>query len=920
MLVAGALVCLRLPTLPPMALLAVLLAAGAAGWWRIRGRWRWAGATLTGFALCGLHAMSSLAGQLPAVHERGDFAVTGRVTGLPEDEARRTRFQFRVDNDPALPEFLRGARLRLSWYDDEWSNEPSRRQELRPGAHWQLQVRLRAPRGLRNPGGFDAERHAMAARLAATGYVREQADARQLAAARGIDAWRDRIAARITASVPGEASRYVRALALGDTRGLADQDWELLRANGLTHLIAISGFHVGMVAGFLAMLGAGLWRALPMLCSVVPRPQAAAAAAFLGALGYAAVAGFALPTVRTVLMIAVAVAARLSRRRPLISESLALAAIAIVLVDPLVLLSAGFWLSFAGVAWLLWCLPPAGRRPLRDFLSSQWVATLGLLPLSAILFGQASLAGPVANLVAIPWWSLVVVPLSLVGTALEGLHAGWGGGAWRLAAAAFDLSWPLFGTLGSSPLALWWLPEARGFALPFALFAAFWLLLPRGIPGRPLALLLWLPLLWPDRQLPRHGEVELVVLDVGQGTSVLVRTAGHALLYDMGPAVRDGYDAGERAVVPALHALGVRRVDAMVASHGDADHAGGLPAVLRRFPAPRLLAPEGAGIDGAAACLAGEAWQRDGVRFRFLHPPLHFPYLRNEASCVLRIETAHGAVLLPGDIGEAIETRLVGRIPDELPAEVVLVPHHGSRHSSTPGFIATAAPRLAVVSAGHGNRFGHPDPAVVAGWQAVGAQVLDTAGGGALRVRIGAAGVVVERERQRRRRFWDATRAATPSAGVAAFLGAVSYGPLESTAGLAGPGSDTCWNWSRRAAGPCCPCCCSRRWPWRSSSNASGPCVAARCCPPASAARCATGSAGAGSSTRPTSNPCAATPRWAHFWPACSTCATTRATRCASGSRTSAATSSTAWSAISMHSAPSPVPARCWASSAPSSA
>ncbi|GGK07920.1 DNA internalization-related competence protein ComEC/Rec2 [Luteimonas terricola] len=713
---------------------------------------------LAGFALCGLHAAASLGAQLPAAHERGDFTVTGRVTGLPEVETRRTRFQLRVDDDPALPEFLRGARLRLSWYENEWSDEPTRRHELKPGAEWRLQLRLRAPRGLRNPGSFDSERHAMAARIAATGYVREQAAAEQLRPPRGIDAWRDGIATRIGVAVPGESSRYVRALALGDTRGLEDADWELLRATGLTHLIAISGFHVGLVAGFFALLGAALWRLFPALCMRIPRPQAAAAAAFLGALGYAAVAGFALPTVRTVLMIAVSVAARLWRRPLRISESLALAAVAIVLVDPLALLSAGFWLSFGGVAWLLWCLPQAGRRPLRDFLSAQWVATLGLLPLSAILFGQASLAGPLANLVAIPWWSLLVVPLSLVGTALDGLHAGWGSGAWRLAAAAFDLSWPLFDRLGGSPLALWWLPEPPWFALPMAMLAAFWLLLPRGVPGKALALLLWLPLLWPDRGLPRPGEVELVVLDVGQGSALLLRTAGHAMLYDMGPAIRDGYDAGERAVVPALHALGVRRLDMLVLSHGDADHAGGLDAVRRRFPARRLLAPEGVDIEGASECMAGSGWQRDGVRFRFLHPPLHFPYLGNESSCVLRIESAHGTILLPGDIGEAIEQRLVGRGPEDLPADVVLVPHHGSRHSSTAGFVAATSPRLALVSAGHGNRFGHPDPQVVARWQAGGAEVLETPAGGAVRVRLTEDGVVAETERLRRVRFWDSGR------------------------------------------------------------------------------------------------------------------------------------------------------------------
>ncbi|MDQ3494983.1 MAG: DNA internalization-related competence protein ComEC/Rec2, partial [Pseudomonadota bacterium] len=619
-------------------------------------------------------------------------------------------------------------------------------------------ARVRAPRGLRNPGTLDSEKHAFAQRIAATGYVRAAASAQRVAEARGIDAWRDRIAMRIEAAVASGSSRYVRALALGDTRALSESDWEALRATGLTHLIAISGFHVGLVAGFFALLASGFWRLLPALGRAVPRPQAAAIGALLGAGGYAAVAGFALPTVRTVLMIAVVVAARLWRRPLGVAQALALAAIALLMVDPLALLAAGFWLSFAGVAWLVWCLPDArgGRRIVHEFLSAQGVATLGLLPLTAILFGQASLAGPLANLFAIPWWSLVVVPLSLVGTGLEALHPDWGGGAWRLAAACFDLSWPLFQRMADSPLSLYWLPDSRPWALPLAMAGAFWCLLPRGVPAKPLALLLWLPLLWPDRALPAHGEAELVVIDVGQGLSVLVRTRRHAWLYDMGPAVVDGYDAGERTVVPSLHALGVRRLDGAVVSHGDNDHAGGYPAVARRFPPRRTLAPEGSGIDGARTCVAGNGWEHDGVRFRFLHPPAHFPYLGNEASCVLRIETTHGAALLTGDIGAVVEQGLARRHATDLRADVVLAPHHGSRHSSDPAFVAATGARYAVVSAGHGNRFGHPHPDVDARWRDAGAEVLSTPEGGALRICLQAAGVVATRQRQTHRRLWDA--------------------------------------------------------------------------------------------------------------------------------------------------------------------
>src|SRR5690606_22825147 len=384
------------------------------------------------------------------------------------------------------------------------------------------------PRGLRNPGTIDAEKRALAARIAATGYVRDPGTARELAPARGIDASRGRMAERIEASVPSPSSRFVRALALGDTRGLQDADWTTLRAAGLTHLIAISGFHVGLVAGFFALLAAAVWWLFPQLGRRLPRMHAAAIAALLGAIVYAAVAGFALPTVRTVLMIGVVVLARLLRRVQHVSDALALAAIAILLADPLAVLAPGFWLSFGGVAWLVWCLPDdAGtaatreggrwRSVLRGFLGAQAVATIGLLPLTVMLFGQASLAGPLANLVAIPWWSLVVVPLALLGTAAEAMHAGFGTWPWRLAAWAFDLSWPGFEWLAGSPLSLLWLPQPEWYAVPLALAGAAWLLLPRGVRGKPLALLLWLPLLWAGWALPPGGSAGLIVLDGGTG-------------------------------------------------------------------------------------------------------------------------------------------------------------------------------------------------------------------------------------------------------------------------------------------------------------------------------------------------------------------------------------------------------------------
>ncbi len=744
------------PMLPAAAILWVALGLGMAGWC-VPSRGRWLGAALAGVAWAGLHATWSLGAQLPVTWEGRDATVTGRVVGLPEPQARRTRFLLRVDDTEGQPAVLRGRLLRLAWYDDFGTTAPGSRTQLGAGERWRLQVRVRAPRGLANPGGVDAERHAAAQRISAMGYVRNAGQARMVSPGQGIDAWRDRMSRRIAQAVPGASARFVRALALGDTRGLDDVDWQVLRATGLTHLIAISGFHVGLVAGFFALAGAGVWRLLPGLSRRMPRPLAVGALALMGATGYAAVAGFALPTMRTVLMIAVVVLARLARRHVRLVDALALAMLAVLVADPLSLLAAGFWLSFGGVAWLAWCLP-ASQHWAKAFLPAQGIATVGLLPFTAVLFGQASLAGPLANLVAIPWWSLVVVPLSLLGTGLEAMHAGAGAWAWRAAAVCFAPSWSLFDAVAQHPYALWWLPESPAWALCPALIGGFWLLLPRGVPGKALALLLWLPLLWPDRERPREGEVELLVIDVGQGLAVLVRTARHALLFDTGPAVEDGFDAGERAVVPALRALGVSRLQAMVISHGDNDHAGGADAVRDSVPVHVVLAPPGSGVEAQAPCVAGATWTWDGVRFRFLHPTPHFPYLGNEASCVLKVDTPHGGLLLPGDIGVFVERGLVHRDAAALRAEVVVLPHHGSAGSSDPAFVAATAPRLALNSSGAGNRFGHPRAQVVARWQGQGGEMLDTQSGGALRVWMGASGVQVRERRHDRPRWWDAVR------------------------------------------------------------------------------------------------------------------------------------------------------------------
>ena len=739
------------PRLPPMRAAVALGGVGAWLWLR-GGMARPVGAALAGLALAALQGHAALAVQMPRGYFPHPVAIEGRILGLPAGAPDAARFELRVTAGEGAASELVGRSLRLGWY----ARPPALVPTLEPGSVWRLKVRLRRPRGLVNPGGFDTERRALEQRIAATGYVVDPDRAHALTAGGGLDHARSQLSRKIAAALPPQRARFVTALALGDTRGLSDHDWDVLRATGLTHLIAISGFHVGLVAGFGALLAGGLHRWVPAWGRRWPRPQASAAGALVFAAGYTALAGFALPTVRTLLMIGVVLLARLLRRPQGLAEALAVAVIAILLADPLSVLAPGFWLSFLGVAWLAWCLPQVRAEPvLVTFLRAQGVAVLGLLPLSVWFFSQASLPGPLVNLVGIPWISLLVVPLALAGVALTPLSEAAATACWQASGALMQWLWIGLEHIAAWPPSLVWLPEPSLAALLLALVGVFWLLLPRGSPGKPLALLLVLPLLWPAVDRPARGEVDLWLLDVGQGLALLVRTRHHSLLYDAGPAAPRGLDLGEAVVLPALRARGVTVLDALVLSHGDNDHAGGAGAVLRGLPTARVLAPEGWARAGMWPCRAGQAWTWDDVTFTVLHPPPYFPYLGNESSCVLRIDAKGGSALLTGDIGRHVEARLAKLPVAQVRANVLVVPHHGSDTSSSLDFIAAVRPSHGLVAVGQDNRFGLPKPIVTGRYARYGVTLLDTANAGAIHVRLGLAGVQVrEKMRQDRRRYW----------------------------------------------------------------------------------------------------------------------------------------------------------------------
>lgn len=756
-LLAGAVAVQALTALPPLWLTVALAIAGCVVV-LLRSRWRWLGWVLLGAAWTIWRADLALSARLPAALEGEDIVVTGAVLGLPHAQDDATRFDLVADTaeQDGIPAAVSGT-LRLHWYASEKTVVP----EIEPCSRWRLRARLKRPRGLIDPGAFDFERYALGEGITATGYVREDAVNRAIGTRMFcVEGLRQRISRGIAAALgPGPQSDVLRALAFGDQQAMDEHEWNAARATGIPHLIAISGLHIALFAGFGVLLVRLFWKLAPRLTLRWPAPLIEALASIAFALGYAAISGLGLPTRRALVMIGMLLAANLVRRARAPVHGLAFAVIVLLALDPLCVLSAGFWLSFVGVAWLMFCLGGRGERKnwWQEMVSAQGVASLGLLPLTIWFFGQSSLIGPLANLIAVPVVCFLILPFGVAGALLQlGLPA-LGMPLLALAGYAMRALWWLLERMADWPAALWYFPEPSAWAFALAMLGAAWLLLPRGMPARALGWVLFLPLLAPARHVPADGEFEALMLDVGQGLSVVVRTREHTLVYDAGGRFPSGFDLGEAAVVPALHAIGVDRVDRLIVSHGDNDHAGGAAAVLAAFPRAAVSSGEPQRMHvPATQCLAGEAWNWNGVAFRIVHPHEPLSAKNNDRCCVLEVRTGDSALLLTGDITAAVEGEVAAALAPIAAHTLLQVPHHGSKTSSGAAFIAALQPDLALVSSGYRNHFNHPNPAVVARYRAAGVTLVDTphSGFADFRFAAGSAPRLIEQGRRDRHPYW----------------------------------------------------------------------------------------------------------------------------------------------------------------------
>lgn len=699
---------------------------------------------IAGFTYAEMRAQWRMADRLEAELEGRSIEVEGYVASLPQATRYGCRFLFvpgrALKTGMALP-----GKIQVSWYGD-----PER---VRAGERWHLQIKAKRPHGPMNPGSFDLESWFLQQAIGATATVQRGQKLEGMAVAAWLTRLRATLREQVNTALPDSPyAGVIVALTVGDQSGISPEQWQRFAKTGITHLVSISGLHVTMLAGLAAAITGWLWRRIPGLVSRFSALRAALVAGVVTALGYAALAGMAVPTQRTLFML-MTVAWCLWRARPAaISAVWAFCLAVVVLIDPFSVLSVGFWLSFLTVGVLLWV---GGNRMAagpkwQSWVLAQYAATLGSMPILLAVFGQLPLVSPLANAVAIPVVGMLVTPLALAGLLDPSgylLQASAQVLAWVDVFLQWCAAWT-WAQISFVPPPMWTiLPAGVGVLL---------LLAPRGLPGRWLGPLLLLPLFVLRPAALPFGTYRATVLDVGQGLSVLVETRNSSLLFDTGVASN-----AERVILPALRAAGRFHLDRLVLSHNDTDHMGGAEILLAGLPIRHIQH----GLPGdlpwlvpfarRQSCLAGQTWHVDGVDFRLLWPPEGFASKQDNAnSCVLLIDNGKHRMLIPADLGGVEELRLIA---SGLPtAEILVAGHHGGKGSSSQALIDALKPQFAVFSVGYRNHFGHPRQDTLARFTAAGARNLRTDQSGALIFDVGET-IALTQWRLRRKRYWHLT-------------------------------------------------------------------------------------------------------------------------------------------------------------------
>ncbi|AHF00052.1 DNA internalization-related competence protein ComEC/Rec2 [Thioalkalivibrio paradoxus] len=715
-------------------------------------RLHWLAGLLLGAVLAASHGQTWLDRALSGDLAGAEVTVSGQIHGIPNHSRERSRFVLGIDQVHAGPQEFRAQRLRVTTFPAA--------PELRAGDRLRVTLRIRPPRGLHNPSGFDygtwLYREGIHGLATVRGQLTHEGRAQTARVSAALHRAREAVRDAMHAALPGARHPGVmQALVIGERGAMEDDEWRLFLHTGTNHLMAISGLHVGLVAGFAVLIARVLWRRLAWLRPRIPLGLFTAMAAVVAASVYAGLAGFSIPTQRALVMLLMVTAAIVAGRDPLSWRIYGAALLMVIAMHPPNVLAPGFWFSFGAVAVILLLMQGrVGRPGLSGWFGLQVLLALALLPLSLAWFQLGAWIAPAANLVAVPVVGLLVLPALLAGAGLALISPVLGTPLLWWADTGLFLLLQVLEWLLRVPGAV---SEAavQGFAAVLAGVGVMLLLLPRLRVLAPWILLAWLPLVLPLAPRLDDGAFRAELLDVGQGLAVIVQTRRHALLYDAGPAWEGGFDAGDSVVLPALRRLGLRRLDRIVVSHEHLDHRGGVAAVAAAMPVGKTLSRRPDLHAGEEACEAGLSWEWDGVQFRTLHPPAFWDD-GNAASCVLSVHGRGGRLLLTGDVEGLGESVLVRAEPEALATDLLLVPHHGARGVFERGLLEAAAPRAAWVSRGFDNRFGHPAPDVTERLRQACVPLLDSAERGMLWLEAGPDGLRLgPGSRAERPRFWQ---------------------------------------------------------------------------------------------------------------------------------------------------------------------
>lgn len=747
----GILTLMQFRELPPLYLIGLVLillplAARSASYRLVL----WYGA---GFAWALFIAHSVLAHKLEPALEGVEIVVQGRVVSLPAVSDHSIQFELDVEEvwDSAGARRQSPGRIRLNWYRPYG--------DISAGDTLRLGVSLKRPHGYMNPGGFDYEAWLFQKRIRATGYVRRPLNPWPRYSNYSTHKIRQHLRTQMQQAAAGtDELGLILALTIGDQNSIDAGQWRVMAATGTGHLLSISGLHIGLVAGFGFFLVRWLWPLFPQAVILLPAQHAGALASIVAAVLYAMLAGFTIPTQRSLLMVLIVIFYGLRYRRVASIDVLAWALLGILLLDPLAVHSIGFWLSFSAVVIILYILNQrtGAGNPLQQWGRIQLAIYIGLIPVLGAWFNQFPLTGLLANSIAIPWVSFVSIPVIIMGMVLLLVHTPSGTILLLMGGKTLDLLWQFLTWLEGMDVLQSALPQTSPWVVLIACLGAALLFLPRGIPVRWTGALWLLPMFITRPELLEQGDFELTVLDVGQGLAAVIRTREHALLYDTGPGYASGFNAGRAVVIPFLRNTGTN-IDMIIQSHGDADHIGGLVDVLAEYPVMTIYSsiPDKIVSRAARPCLAGRHWVWDGVRFEILHPDAGSNLSENDASCVVKISGSRHTLLLTGDIESRAEYQVVSRYGNALRARVLVAPHHGSATSSSNTFIQAVRPDYVIFSTGYLNRFRLPKQDIISRYRQQGAATLNTAQDGAITIRFTSAGTVVKKERQQSSRFWN---------------------------------------------------------------------------------------------------------------------------------------------------------------------